>query len=159
MLKVWISFSKFFCGPQYFFEDSKALTMFVLKHESSIISLLSRGEMIKKSKEPDPIGILTRFVIKKNKLAPPFRTNYIPMIFGKGVDEERDAVLFAELLGVITKKGSFYSFKGETIGQGIDKASKTLLENPEMLDKIREMCYNIVLEPEKVGEDVEEKTE
>jgi len=118
-----------------------------LKHEASVEIFLRKAEDIKVGDEVQ--GILTQFTVKKNKLAPPFRTNYIPLTFGKGIDQGRDAVLFATLLGVISKSGAFYKFEGENIGHGILKASKTLEENPELLDKIREMCYNIVLKPKK----------
>jgi recombination protein RecA len=127
---------------------------YALKHETSIEVFLTKAEDIKLSSK-EAIGILTKFVVKKNKLAPPFRTNYIPIIFGKGIDEERDVIAFAEMLGVISKKGSFYSFEGETVGQGMAKASDTLKEKPKLLDKIKEMCYNIVLEPEQIKEEVE----
>ena len=122
---------------------------YALKHETSVEIYLTKAENIKIGDEIQ--GVLTKFVVKKNKLAPPFRTNYIPLTFGKGIDQGRDVISFAELLGVITKKGSFYSFEGETIGQGMTKASKALEDNPELLDKIREMCYNIVLQP-KIAE-------
>ena len=120
---------------------------YALKHETSVEIYLTKAENIKIDNEIQ--GVLTKFVVKKNKLAPPFRTNYIPLTFGKGIDHTRDIVSFAELLGVITKKGSFYSFEGETIGQGMTKDCLTLENNTEILDKIREMCYNVVLKPEK----------
>jgi recombination protein RecA len=124
---------------------------FALKHETSVEIFLTKAEDIKIDNEVQ--GILTKFTIKKNKLAPPFRTNYIPLTFGRGIDQGRDILSFAELLGVITKKGSFYSFEGETIGQGVAKASKVLDESPELLDKIKEMCYNVVKNTDKIEEE------
>ena len=118
-----------------------------MKHETSVEVFLRKAEDI--TVKDDIQGILTQFTVKKNKLAPPFRTNYIPITFGIGIDQGRDAIMFGTLLGVIVKSGSFYKFDGETIGQGIAKASKALEENPELLDKIREMCYNTVLKPKK----------
>jgi recombination protein RecA len=120
---------------------------FALKHETSVEIFLRKAEDIKVKE--DIQGILTQFTIKKNKLAAPFRTNYIPITFGRGIDQGRDAILFATLLGVVKKSGSFYKFDGETLGQGITKASLALEENPEVLDKIKEMCYNTVLKSEK----------
>lgn len=124
-----------------------------LKHETSVEIFLTKAEDIKV--KDDIVGILTKFVVKKNKLAAPFRTNYIPLTFGKGIDHGRDIISFAVLLGVIIKSGAFYKFEGNTIGQGIAKASKALEDDKELLDKIKEMCYNIVLEPEKVESEVE----
>lgn len=126
---------------------------FALKHETSVEIFLRKAEDIKV--KDDIQGILTQFTVKKNKLAAPFRTNYVPITFGRGIDQGRDAVMFGTLLGVINKSGSFYRFEDETIGQGIAKASKALEDNPELLDKIREMCYNIVLNPEKAESEVE----
>lgn len=122
---------------------------YALKHETSIEVFLRKAEDI--TIDSEIVGILTQFTVKKNKLAPPFRTNYVPIIFGKGIDQGRDALDFGVLLGVVNKAGSFYKFDGETIGQGIVKASKALEENPELLDKIKKMCYNTVLQP-KMGE-------
>lgn len=124
---------------------------YALKHETSVEIFLKKAEDIKIDGEIQ--GILTKFTVKKNKLAPPFRTNYIPLTFGKGIDEERDVLSFAELLGVVTKKGSFYSFDGETIGQGITKASQTLKDDEKLLDKIKEMCYNTVRNKDKIEEE------
>lgn len=92
----------------------------------------------------DPIGVNTVFSIKKNKLAPPFRTYAIPILFGKGIDRLRDFVGFSEYMGVLQRRGSFYTFDGEIIGQGLVKTMNYLKENPEILDKIKRMVYNIL---------------
>lgn len=89
-------------------------------------------------------GISTKFVIEKNKLAVPFRSYTVPISFGKGVDYYRDVLEFTSMLGVVRRAGAFYKFNDQVLGQGLAKASLYLEENQEVLDKIIEMCYNII---------------
>jgi recombination protein RecA len=114
-----------------------------LYHQSSVIIFLGKGQPIKEGDQTT--GILSKFTIKKNKVAPPFKTGFIPLKFGEGIDVGRDALDFATGLGIVNKSGSWYSFDGEKLGHGANKAVAHLLENPEILDKIREMCYNKTL--------------
>ena len=91
----------------------------------------------------DEIGREVKFTIQKNKVAIPYRTAYMPLIYGKGFDYYRDVVGFANLLGVVKTRGAYYSFEEETIGQGIVKAAEELEQNQELLDKIVKACYNV----------------
>ncbi len=120
-----------------------------LKHYKSIEIKLTKGGKI--DVKGEIFGIITKFTISKNKLAPPFRSSTIPIVFGKGVDYYRDVLEFATKLGVIRRAGAYYRFDEVTLGQGIVKSKQYLSTNPETLDKIIEMCYNIVL-PEKEKE-------
>lgn len=113
-----------------------------LKHFASLRISLSRGQEIKVVNET--VGIMTKFVIKKNKLSAPFRSYVIPIIFGKGIDAFSDAVDFCSMLGVIKKKGSYYKFDDITIGQGKLAAGEYLSQNPETLDKIKKEVYNVL---------------
>lgn len=113
-----------------------------LKHYTSVRVALTKGQDIKVGN--DKVGINTKFVIKKNKLAPPFRSYEIPIMFGVGVDYFMDAVSFCETIGVLKKSGSFYKFDDETIGQGRIAAAEFLKTNVEVLDKIRERVYNVL---------------
>lgn len=133
-----------------------------LKHFASLRISLSRGQEMKVGNET--VGIMTKFVIKKNKLSAPFRSFTIPIVFGKGIDEYSDAVDFCSMLGVIKKKGAYYKFDGVTLGQGKLQAGDYLEKNPETLDKIRVSLYNMlnkytsidvsaIVEEEKEGED------
>ncbi len=114
-----------------------------LYHQCSVIIFMGKGQPIKEG--DDTTGILSKFTIKKNKVSPPFKTGFIPLKFGQGIDVGRDALDFATALGIINKSGSWYSFDGEKLGHGANKASAHLLENPEKLDKIRELVYNETL--------------
>lgn len=113
-----------------------------LKHHSSMIIALTKGETMKVGDKS--IGIMTKFVIKKNKLSPPFRSYMIPVIFGKGIDKFSDAVDFCSMLGVIKKKGSYYKFDDVVLGQGKLAAGDYLKDNPETLDKIEKMVYTVL---------------
>lgn len=113
-----------------------------LKHFTSLRISLSRGVEMKVGNET--VGIMTKFVIKKNKLSAPFRSFTIPIVFGKGIDEFSDAVDFCSMLGVIKKKGSYYKFEDVTLGQGKLQAGDYLEKNPETLDRIKEGVYSVL---------------
>lgn len=113
-----------------------------LLHESAVIISLTKGEMLTKGKEI--VGIVTKFSIKKNKLAPPFRSFTIPILFGQGIDYYADLLDFAKLLGVVKNKGAYYYFGDTNIGQGKNGARDFLINNEEALDNIVETVYNIV---------------
>lgn len=126
-----------------------------LRHYASVRIPLTKGQEIKL--DGNSIGINTRFVIKKNKLAQPFRSFEIPIIFGIGIDFYMDAVSFCETLGVLKKSGSFYKFDGETIGQGRIATAKYLRENDEVFAKIKEQVYNILTDKKVEQIEVEEE--
>lgn len=120
------------------------------KHHASLRVQLSRMADIEQGDEK--IGINTRFTIKKNKLAPPYRTFYLPIIFGEGVDSLRDIVEFSTMLGVLERRGPYYKFEDVSLGIGMNNTIEYLKENGETLDKIVKVCYNS-LEKRKVNED------
>lgn len=112
-----------------------------LKHYTSLRIFLSRGKKIKQGDVQ--IGNYVTVSIVKNKVANPFRATSIPLIFGKGFDFMLDLISVAELLGVITRSGSFYKFEGKPIGQGLLAVKEYLESDPETLDKIVKECYNL----------------
>lgn len=144
-------------GGNSFFASYSTPGGYSLKHNCSIRIQLSTGTKLKIGEEV--IGMLMTFLIKKNKLAPPFRSFSTPLIFGKGIDSEWDAFDFALKIGVIERQGkSFYRFDDLQLG-GVGKNSSIqfLKENQTVLDSIRDRCYNIVNNIyEREVEDVEE---
>jgi len=115
-----------------------------IRHYASVVIFLSRIGMIKQGTEP--IGITIKFTVNKNKVGKPFRSwNKLPLMFNKGIDYYKDLLDFSDLLGHTYKKGAFYYITGDedSIGKGYKEAIQTLIENPEKLDKIVELCYNI----------------
>lgn len=113
-----------------------------LQHEAAVRIALSKGEYLKRGKEI--VGILTKFTIKKNKLAPPFRSFTIPIIFGQGIDYLSDMLDFSRLLGVVQVNGPYYKFEDVTLGKGKVEARETLTNSQELLDKVEQTVYNIV---------------
>ena len=63
---------------------------------------------------------------------------------GDGIDMETDTLGAAEWTGVVFKRGSYYVYMDETIGQGRVKTIKALKENPELLEVIRKECEEIL---------------
>ena len=78
-------------------------------------------------------------------------------MFDRGIDKPRDLVSFATTLGVLIKRGAYYQFEGETIGQGQETTIEVLRSNSELLDKIEKMCYNSVNDGLDMLEDLEDK--
>jgi recombination protein RecA len=84
----------------------------------------------------DKVGNRTRIKVTKNKVAPPFREAEVDIMFGKGIDKVGDLISIATDLDIINKSGSFFKYKGETIGQGKEKTSAYLSERPDALKEI-----------------------
>lgn len=125
-----------------------------LKHWNSLEIQLTKGKAIEITKDgiKTRIGQYTNFTIKKNKVAIPYRTFQFPIIYGKGIDYIRDSIEFSAMLGVIKKKGSWYYFNDEKLGQGLSNTHKTLKEDENLLDKIQQMCYNLT-QSKRAGEE------
>jgi recombination protein RecA len=119
------------------------------KHITSLRIMLSKMGVIKHG--DDKVGIESKFVIKDNKLAPPYRSYSFPIIFGEGVDEIRDVINFATMVGVIKRGGPYYKFQDIKLGNGVVETTETLENDESTLDKIKELCYN-VLKSEKEEE-------
>jgi recombination protein RecA len=131
-----------------------------LKHFLALRIQLARIEDIEKVIDKDhkeKIGINSKFTIKKNKLARPFRTFFFPFMFGKGIDYVTDLVNFSEMLGILQRRGSYYAFNGEMIGQGLAKTVARITDDKLLLDNIVKMCYNLV-DDKKVEIDLDDNS-
>ncbi|MBR2349174.1 MAG: recombinase RecA [Clostridia bacterium] len=88
------------------------------------------------------IGNRTRVKVVKNKLSPPFRQAEFDIIFGSGISSIGCILDLAVEMGLVVKAGSWFSYEGEKIGQGREKAVDYLKKNPELVEileqKIRE---------------------
>ena len=84
------------------------------------------------------IGNRTKAKIVKNKLAPPFRQAEFDIVFGEGISQEGCILDTGVQYDVITKSGAFFSYNGNKIGQGREKARIFLKENPEICKEIEE---------------------
>ncbi len=74
--------------------------------------------------------------VVKNKVASPFREAEFDILYGQGISREGDLLDTGVTRNVIEKSGSWFSYKGQRIGQGRDSARQFLKENPEVLGKI-----------------------
>jgi recombination protein RecA len=114
-----------------------------LKFYSSVRLDIRRIGQIKDGNEV--VGSRTRVKVVKNKLAPPFREAEFDILFGAGVSREADLLDLAVAHGVVEKSGSWFTYAGERIGQGRDKARDYLRENPAATEEISRKVLAAVL--------------
>lgn len=105
-----------------------------LKFYSSIRLDVRRAEQIKQG--ADVIGNKTVVKVVKNKVAPPFKTAEVDIMYGEGVSKEGEIVDIASNLGIIDKSGAWFSYNGEKIGQGKENVKLLLKENKALFDEI-----------------------
>lgn len=84
------------------------------------------------------VGNRTKAKVVKNKLAPPFRQAEFDIVFGEGISQEGCILDTGVQYDIITKSGAFFSYNGNKIGQGREKARLFLKENPEIRAEIEE---------------------
>lgn len=111
-----------------------------LKFYSSVRLEIRRGEALKEGVEI--MGSKAKVKVVKNKIAPPFKTAEIDIIYGKGISKTGEILDIAAQLDFIEKSGSWYAYDGNKIGQGRENAKRFLDENVEIKtlieNKIRE---------------------
>jgi recombination protein RecA len=81
-------------------------------------------------------GNRTKVKVVKNKVAPPFREAEFDIIYGEGVSREGDLIDLGVAQNIVEKSGSWYSYKGERIGQGRENARQFLKDNPDFRTRI-----------------------
>jgi len=103
------------------------------------------------------IGSRTRVRVTKNKVAPPFRVAEFDIIYGKGISREGDILDLAVQYGIIEKRGSFYSYRGQNIAQGRENAKQYLRDHPEVMAEVEQQVRERAMEapPPLITEDVE----
>ncbi|MBM3285511.1 MAG: recombinase RecA, partial [Candidatus Aminicenantes bacterium] len=109
------------------------------------------------------VGNRVKVKIVKNKMAPPFREAEFDIIYGKGISREGDLVDCGVNAGLIEKTGTWYSYKGERLGQGRENVKKLMQENPDLAARVEaEIRQKLGLAPEakeekQAGEEKEAK--
>ena len=92
------------------------------------IAALKEGDVV--------IGNRTKVKIVKNKVASPFREAEFDILYGEGISREGDLIDLGAAQNLIEKSGSWYSYKGERIGQGRENARQFLKDNPDIRQKV-----------------------
>lgn len=114
-----------------------------LKFYSSMRLDVRKAETIKQGDKM--LGNRTKVKVVKNKVAPPFKTAFFDIMYGKGISKEGDIMDCAIEEGLIEKAGSWYSYGGERIGQGRENVKLFLAENPAVLDELEGKLLDLLL--------------
>ena len=107
-----------------------------LKFYSSIRLDVRRGEQIKVGDQI--VGNKTNIKVVKNKVAPPFKTAPVDIMYGEGISREGEIIDIASDLAIIDKSVAWYSYNGEKIGQGKENVKIFLKENPVLRDELEQ---------------------
>ncbi len=115
-----------------------------LKFYATIRLDIRRVDQIKVGTEA--IGNTTRIKVVKNKVAPPFRTADVDLIYGKGISHEGELLDLAVNADIVEKSGAWFSYNGERLGQGRENVKELFKQRPELCNeievKVREKLFN-----------------
>ena len=107
-----------------------------LKFYSSVRIEIRRQEQLKNGAEG--IGNRTKAKVVKNKVAPPFKEGEFDIMYGQGISREGELVDLAAALDIINKSGAWFSYEGESLGQGRDNVKALLRDNPALMKEIED---------------------
>ncbi|MCM8818106.1 MAG: DNA recombination/repair protein RecA, partial [Candidatus Omnitrophica bacterium] len=105
-----------------------------LKFYASVRLEARKIDSIKKGTEI--VGNRIKVKIVKNKVAPPFKETELDIYYGQGVSKESSLIEAALNYGVFEKKGSYFSYEGKTLGQGLENIIENLRKNPTLFEEI-----------------------
>ena len=121
-----------------------------LKFYSTIRMDVRRSEQIKQG--DSVIGNKTTVKIVKNKIAPPFKTAVVEIMYGEGVSRVSEIIDLGVEAGIIDKSGAWYSYNGEKLGQGKETVKALLKENDKLRDELEQKVrehFNMTIKKEK----------
>lgn len=121
-----------------------------LKFYSSVRVEIRRSEQIKQNGEI--IGNKANIKVVKNKVAPPFKTTQVDIIYGKGISRDGEILDLAVEGDIVEKSGAWYAYNGEKIGQGRENAKNFLIEHPAIFEKVEEKVKAQLFGTEEVDE-------
>ena len=119
-----------------------------LKFYASVRLDIRRIQTLKRGTEE--YGIRAKVKVAKNKVAPPFRIAEFDILFGRGISTLGCLLDLAEETGVVTRKGAWYSYDGDNIGQGRDNTINWLEQNPEPRQVIEQLTRQKLTEGAEV---------
>jgi len=105
-----------------------------LKFYASVRLDIRRIETLKDG--TDAVGNRTRVKVVKNKMAPPFKTAEMDILYGIGVSREGGLIDLGVDQGIVRKSGAWYTYEGDQLGQGKENARNYLKENPDRAEEI-----------------------
>jgi len=105
-----------------------------LKFYSTMRMDIRRSTPIKEG--ADLVGNRTRVKVVKNKVAPPFKEAEFDIYYGEGISRESSLIDLASAVNIVEKSGSWYSYKGERLGQGRENVRQFLKEHPDVANAI-----------------------
>jgi len=107
-----------------------------LKYYASVRLDIRRKEVIKGKAGEDDTGVRCKVKVAKNKVAPPYKIAEFDMLFGRGISQDGCMLDAGEQVGAIERKGAWYYFNGEKLGQGREKAIAFMNENADIKEAI-----------------------
>jgi recombination protein RecA len=107
-----------------------------LKFYASVRLDIRRNEQLKMG--DGVVGNKTTIKVVKNKVAPPFKTATVDIMYGEGVSREGEVLDLASEAGIVDKTGAWYSYQGEKLGQGKENVKLLLKDRPELRDEIEQ---------------------
>ncbi len=113
-----------------------------LKFYASVRLEVRKGTVLKNGDEI--LGNEVNLKVVKNKVAPPFKTTTVEILYGKGINKESELLDLAVKFEIIGKSGSWFEYQGEKIGQGKDNARKFLAENETVKNEIYEKVVSAI---------------
>ncbi len=120
-----------------------------LKFYSSVRLDIRRIQTLKRGTEE--YGIRAKVKVAKNKVAPPFRIAEFDILFGKGISTLGCLLDLADETNVVTRKGAWYSYKGDNIGQGRDNTITWLAQNSDAKEEIEKTVRQKLTEGSEVS--------
>ena len=120
-----------------------------LKFYASVRLDIRRIQTLKRGTEE--YGIRAKVKVAKNKVAPPFRIAEFDILFGRGISTLGCLLDLAEETNIVVRKGAWYSYEGDNIGQGRDNTIIWLEQNPEFKDKIEALVRQKLTEGQEVS--------
>lgn len=114
-----------------------------LKFYASVRIDIRRAEVIKEG--TDIIGNTVNIKIVKNKVAPPFKTCKIDLIYGEGISRYGEILDLAVELGFVKKSGAWYEYNGERMGQGRENAKDYLKTNPAIYEQLHQQVRDSMM--------------
>lgn len=119
-----------------------------LKYYASVRLDIRRVGAVKESAD-NVTGSRTRVKVVKNKVAPPFKQAEFDIIYGEGISRAGEIIDMATELEIIKKSGSWFSYKGQKLGQGRETVKELIKDNPELMEELEKL----IIEKKQHAED------